>query len=217
MKVEMHGCFKGMRGKLGDLIFYMVGDEVYVRTQGERDEKNYSSEYFGFQERMSSVSILFRAIQSVALFGIWQAAAKERGSKGYNLFVKHNIYAFTDEGVISDFSKLRLTVGSLELPDRMRVERSGPDEWTLTWEQLSWHSAAREGDRLRVLMMEGDGEVFTVECVPIAEVCRSECRAVICRPPEYSEYRQLYCYFASADEGSFSESKHFELEAREKG
>lgn len=208
MAIVENEFLKGVRGKLGELVLYQWRGRTCVRTNIDPEERKYSSGHLAQRERISSIAILYRAAKAVSLHKQWQKAAEGTPLTGYNLFVHHNISAFTGEGVICDFDKLSLSMGTLQLPDHMKIYGGDSGEWFLEWKNDKPYPGTHENDRLIVTVMKRE-DVFTIEIPDIADYRRKHCRAVIRLPPLLSDYIHLYCYFCSDADEVFSKSRYF--------
>lgn len=201
---------KGCRGKFNDFIFYQYRGKTCLRAKPEKKRKIFPAEMVRQRERIAGVAALYQGVKAAGMFRIWTQAAEGTGLTGYNLFVQRNVPAFTGEGEVGDFGKVCLSVGPLQLPDRMAIGPGGEDEWILEWDNTIEYPGTDEEDRLMIaLLSQKDG--FSVKVPVIGDYCRKYCRAVVCLPSMWRGYVCLYCYFCSARGSEFSESFCFLL------
>lgn len=202
--------FWTFKGKLKDLVIYQCNGQTYARRKPDKEKFVIPEGVKKQQERIAGVAALYQAAKKAQLHEFWQQAAKGSGQTGYNLFVKCNIKGFTGEGKVSDFRKIALTIGNLQLPDDLHLTRAGEQEWRLTWNNDTPYPECSPDDQVRAVVMR-DKERFSV-IVPEFECARrGECETRIRLPPELQEYRHLFVYFCSADGTRTSWSRYFEI------
>ena len=160
------------------------------------------------QERMASIAIFYQALKEVGIYAFWQQASEGMVQNGYNLLVKGNLPAFDGEGRICDFSKLRLTAGTVALPDGLRVYGAGEGAWRIAWENTPNQVNASPDDRLRLYVMR-DSETFAVRPVACGHACRRDGEVTFRLPEELREYLHLYVVFCSSTGEECSENKYF--------
>lgn len=210
MAIIENGLLKGSHGRLDEFIIYQYREKTCIRRKPDKSQIRLTPEMLEQQERMAGVVALYQAVKAVGIYCLWQNTARGRGVTGYNLLVKYNQKAFSGRGVITDFHKLFLTVGPLQLPDRMSLVPAGAGEWVLAWNNDTPYPNTREDDRLVVVLMKR-ADRFTVKVPDIGAPLRKECRAVIRIAPGLEDYTHLFCYFCSATGREVSVSRYFPI------
>lgn len=111
-------------GAIDDLIFYMYRGRRCIRKKPTKVKPPSSPGQVAQQERIASIAIFYQALKEVGIYPYWQKAAEGKVTNGYNLLVQQNLPAFNSNGMICDFSKIRLADGILTLPDELRVNET---------------------------------------------------------------------------------------------
>lgn len=210
MAIIDNEILKGCRGTLDGFVIYSCRGKTCLRTKAEKVNITFPPEMVRQKERIAGVAALYQAVKAAGIYPVWQKAADGSGLTGYNLFVRWNNPAFTGEGEVGDFAKVHLTMGKLQLPDRMDVARSGAGEWVLTWDNVISYPGTAEDDRL-VVALAGQAKGFAVKVPEIGDYRRKHCRAVIRLPTQLRDYTHLFCYFRSAAGEGYSVSRYFLL------
>lgn len=205
MAVVDNLLLKGCRGKVDDLIFYQFRGRTCVRTKPDCGKITFSVGAIEQQERVAGVAALYQAAKAAGMLRIWQQAAANTRMSGYNLFMQRNVGAFTGEGWIGDFRKVALSMGTLPLPDRIRLVPGGTDEWMLEWQNVTIYPGANQTDRL-VIALAGQENGFRVSIPVIGDYRREACRAVLSLPAIQEGYNHLYGWFSNAKGNRFSKS-----------
>lgn len=207
MAIYENPLFRGLSGKIGELVFFWRGGKLCVRSAGEAKGPTGAGQ-LAQQARVRAIAILWRSLQRTGVSPYWQQAAKIKHLSGYNLFVKENIAAFTGEGRIGDFSKLSLSVGTLQLPDCMQLTVGEEGTLRLEWQNVTKYPGCRETDRLCLLLLKRDDN-FDFYRLDVGEVLRRDNHVVFRLPAAYLGYTHLYCYFCSASGEKVSKSRYF--------
>ncbi|WP_251621211.1 hypothetical protein [Odoribacter lunatus] len=208
MAIIKDGYMKGAKGGLGDFVVYQLGGQTVVRRKGERKKGMFSAGQRAQQVRMSAVSFLWRAMRAVEMDKSWCGMMRGRRMTGYNEFVRVNVSVFTEEGMIGDFGKLRLTNGRLLLPPELEVHLNEEGMWEMRWDCGVYYPGMSEDDRIKVVLMKRE-DVFTVKILDIGDCRRRHGRVRIRLPPELAEFSHLFCYVCSETGEEFSVSRHF--------
>ncbi len=201
---------KNIRGKVGNTIFYRVGDETRVRgTSGSYLDANTREQ----QDNRSRLRTAVRFYQRVPRGGVretWKIAAESAGKNGYNLFMKQNMMVFKPNGKIGDFSRLQLTAGSLQKVDNLVATAGEDNTVTLAWEKEADLPTARVDDRLMVVVLYGNRS-FTPVPVEGITASRGEGKAVFRLRREKGITAHLYCFFGANEGRAYSESQYIRV------
>ena len=197
-------------GRIGELVYYRRCGKTCVRRYVEKSVGPGTELQQQQRRRIRSVSVFYQALKAVGLKEIWNRAAKEVCVSGYNLFVRLNIHVFSARGLITDFSRIRLVVGRLPLPDMLQVRRLSPGILSVKWELKSCYSPKRQADVLVLDFMKSES-VYTIRLAECGDVCRAACEARIELPEALAACPHCYCFFKSPQDGEVSESRYFNL------
>lgn len=209
MKKLDNKIFMDCRSKMEGFILCKCKDISYYRRKPPKEKIAFSAKMQQQQERVAGIAAIHQAMKAVGINGIWTKAAKPLGLNGYNLLVRTNSPAFSGEGEISDFEKLTLTTGRLQLPDHLQMSAAEDGEIVFTWENNpNPYPITHDSDRLVIALMK-KGRSFTIKLPNIGDWERKHCRAVIRLPTELKAYSHLYCFFCSATGEEVSRSKYF--------
>ena len=201
---------ENIRGKVGNTVFYRVGDETRVRgTSGNYLDANTREQ----QDCRSRLRTAVRFYQRVPRGGVretWKIAAEDAGKNGYNLFMKQNMMVFKPNGKIGDFSRLQLTAGSLQKVDNLVATAGEDNTVTLAWEKEADLPTARVDDRLMVVVLYGNRSFTPVPVEGIA-ASRGEGKAVFRLRREKGIAAHLYCFFGAKEGRAYSESQYIRV------
>lgn len=156
---------------------------------------------------MPAVVAFYRNLKDSLIPRVWRLSVREEGCSGYNLFVKRNINAFSREGSIADYGKITLSYGTLPLPDRLRVEKTGGNKVTVRWDDTLPVSLSRRGDRLFAAAIYG-GNPFEVRFPDTEGICRRDLSATLVLDSLPEEEIHLYLFFGSAQPENYS-AQHY--------
>lgn len=202
--------FSAFTGKLEGIVVYMHRNQRCIRSKPSVRRRLSSPGVLAQQERIAALSIFYRALEDVGMYGCWQKAAEGLPQSGYNLLVKANLPAFSGQGTIGDFSKIQLTEGRVCLPDNLRLQPMEGDRWLLTWNNTPYSPWSKEDDRLWIGLMK-DEETFDIEPLKIGDCNREQEQAIFRIPPLLKDYVHLYVVFCSCTDGTCSKSRYFNM------
>lgn len=199
-------------GSTDGWIFYKHREQWCARKKPEKVKPPSAPGQVAQQERIASAAIFYQALKEVGIYPYWQKAAEGMVASGYCLLVKQNLPAFNSNGMICDFSKIRLTAGALALPDELQLrEAEETDGWVLAWTNTPHQVNAREDDRLKLFVMKEDSGTFDVEPLEAVEGVRRDEQVTFRLPECLQGYPHLYVMFCSHTTGECSMSKYFNL------
>ena len=137
-------------GRIGDHIFYAVGDKRYVRRAPIKVSNPRSPAQCLQRWRQVCVQTLFRSVKGTLFQRAAGEAAVQLGKRsGYHLFLSRNINAF-GEGDRVDYAKLSFGGACLQLPDRFACVQNETGHWELVWQAGIPMATAAPDDRLIV-------------------------------------------------------------------
>ncbi|HET6558422.1 MAG TPA: hypothetical protein VFG54_13980 [Prolixibacteraceae bacterium] len=194
-------------GKAGNLVFFRLNGETYVRGIQKRQSDSWTPAQQLHRKRMGQVSGLWRKIRYSQIPGIWNHG--DQKMNGYALFVKANMPAFATDGSLVDARELKLSIGHLALPQEFRAERQEPTQPLIrvTWENKSQPKGERLEDELMVI--SATGEAYTD--VMATGIRRKDREGVFELPGINVPITHVYLFFASRDRNEYTESVCFEV------
>lgn len=196
---------KNCKGQLGDeLIVTSYNGKTYLRRKPKSIRMTTAMMEQG--ERISSVAALWQAMKTAGLDQAWQQAAKGSRWTAYNVMVKNCLCAFNGKGVISDFEKLKLTIGTLQLTDHLSAKNED-NRIEIGWDGNSGVYPGSKSSDIFVIACLKRADNFTLR-IPDIDIFRRKDGHAFLRPEILPEdFPYLYCYFRSEDGRKFSESK----------
>ena len=204
------GAIQLIKGRIKDLVIYRYNGKTYARRLPDKAKLVMSEAARLQKERMAGVAALYQAAKKAGLAPLWTRAKPEGCQSGYNYFVQNNIRGFTGEGAVSDFRKITLTAGDLQLPDDLRLAPAPGGAWALTWNNDFPYPDCAPDDRALALVMR-DKESFSIAPPDIPDARRAACAMPVALPPGLEGYTHLFVYFATADGSRTSRCRYFEL------
>ncbi|MDE7073593.1 MAG: hypothetical protein K2O69_00845 [Odoribacter sp.] len=157
--------------------------------------------------RMPASIAFYRTLRDTPVPLIWQRAAVEAACSGYNLFVRHNINAFACDGSISDYAKITLSTGRLDLPEHVTATVGG-GEVCVRWDVPAGLAAARREDTLVAAVIYADAP-FEVFFLPVEGITRERGEARLPVDDSGSGALHLYVFFRSGLGNLFSVQRYF--------
>ena len=123
---------------------------------------------------------------------------------GYSQFLGANSQAFNSEGIITDWSMLHFSNGSLQPPIQVQVEMS-PGEITVGWTNDPNIDPVRLNDELWLMTLAGDQVAGPVRTA----LTRGMQGGLV--PLDDPAARALYLFFAAPDRQAFSPDRYIPL------
>lgn len=197
-------------GRIGELVYYRRCGKTCVRRYAEKRVNSVTELQQQQRSRLRAACFFYRALEAAGLKGFWRRMSEGTSLSGYNLFVRINMPVFSARGLITDFSRIRLVMGPLPLPDMLQVRRFSPGSLSVKWELKARCSRKRQADILVLAFMKSES-VYTIRLAECGGVCRAACEARIELPEALAACPHCYCFFKSPQDGEVSESKYFNL------
>lgn len=198
---------ENVSGKAGNMVFYRLNGETYVRGVQKRENASWSPTQESHRERISQVSQLWRKIKYSQIPAIWNLG--DQKMNGYALFIKTNMPAFATDGSLIDARMLQLSTGKLPLPQDFDAQRKDPDKSLIS---ISWQNKAQpKGERLEdeLIAVSSTEDAFTD--VMGTGIRRKDLGGTFALPAINVPITHIYLFFASKDRKEYSESKCFEM------
>lgn len=204
-----------IRGKVGDLIYYVRNGKQYVRRK-LIPGKQPKWETRGLTEKQKAVSVRFAVVQTFySKYNecispvIWRSAAQKARRTGPNLFHSLNSKCFDGEGKLVDFEHFLFSRGVLLLPRRMRLVSDG-QKFRLTWEEEREWTTAFPADRLWVGVLYARHPLAPRLALDVKGV-RGDFSGEFMLDSAMGTEAYIYCFFGREDETAFSDSCYFRI------
>ncbi len=123
----------GLRGKIGNVIFYRVGEEVRVRSRSSRYRDAKTPEQQAQRSRVKGVAALYNGLSSQLLV-YWKEQAVGTNLTGYNLFMRSNIHNVGPDGNLLNPQELLVVQGNLPQPSWVKAELTSRGIMQLAWD-----------------------------------------------------------------------------------
>lgn len=123
----------GLRGKIGNVIFYRVGEEVRVRSRSSRYRDAKTPEQQAQRSRVKGVAALYHGLSSQLLV-YWKEQAAGTNLTGYNLFMRSNIHNVGPDGNLLNPQELLVVQGNLPQPSWVKAELTSRGIMQLAWD-----------------------------------------------------------------------------------
>jgi hypothetical protein len=198
------GILGGVSGTVGNVVGGSWKGISYLRVKSDHYNDANSDKQISHRAKFSACVALARSIMDTIIRPIWKKKAVKMS--GFNLFTKTNLPAFDGNGDIADFSQLQISIGDLPLPGNLSIQDDAAAEGgiSVTWVDNSGVGSASATDKLRVLAI-CNGEVNVLQGVNIT---RNAGAANILLPFGPGVEVQVYVFFESVENGTFSVDKH---------
>lgn len=123
----------GLRGKIGNLVFYQVGEELRIRSKSSHYRDAKTPRQQAQRSRVKGVAALYNELSS-QLMVYWKEQCAGTSLTGYNLFMRSNIRNVGADGCLLDSRDLVVTQGSLPLPVSVKAKITLQGMLRLAWD-----------------------------------------------------------------------------------
>lgn len=124
---------EGLRGKIGNLVFYRVGEELRIRSKSNhyRDAKTPGQQ--AQRSRVKGVAALYNGLSS-QLSVYWKEQCTGTNLTGYNLFMRSNIRHVGSDGSLLNPQDLVVAQGTLPQPASVKAKITSQGVLRLAWD-----------------------------------------------------------------------------------
>ena len=200
-----------IRGKVGNMVFYKVGNEIRVRsTTNDFQDADSEGQHPG-RSRLRVATLFYQRLTKTISRRIWKLAATGTSQNGFNLFMKKNMMVFTPCGRVGDFSRLCLTAGVLQQVNHLEVAEDNGKQVTLTWKVGIDSPSAGDDDRLRVIVLLNDC-CFSPFIVEGVDARRKDGRMTFRLERTRGQAAHLYCFFSGKGGMTYSSSQYVRVD-----
>lgn len=201
---------KQIRGRVGNMVFYQVGNETRIRSTASQYTDANTKEQQANRSRLRVAIRFYQRLAETFLRDTWKIAAADSGKSGYNLFMKINMAAFKPDGKIGDFSLLQLSEGVLQKVNHLSAVADSENTVTLTWENDANIPSARATDRLIVVVLH-ENRSFSPTAIEEILAIREDERATFRLNRQQGTTAHLYCFFKAKDGKAYSPSQYLRI------
>ncbi len=199
-----------LKGKVGNVVFVPYDDETIVRiAPARRRPDQWSEKQKEHRLRFGGVNSFYRSMKKEFVEPIWRLSATPKMT-GYNLFVKANLPAFGQQGVLTDESLLHFSCGPIALPQQLLAERL-PDQSTdvmVSWDPYCSTSQENPDDEL-CLVVTNDPNAARLVASGVNRAARSYHLQLT--PQQALQHPFLWLFFRRKDASAWSDDKFFRL------
>ena len=200
-----------IRGKVGNMVFYKVGNEIRVRSTANDFQDADSEGQRSGRSRLRVATLFYQRLTKTISRRIWKLAATGTSQNGFNLFMKKNMMVFTPCGNVGDFSRLCLTAGVLQQVNHLEVAEDNGKQVTLTWKVGIDSPSAGDDDRLRVIVLLND-RCFSPFIVEGVDARRKDGRMTFRLERTRGQAAHLYCFFSGKGGMTYSSSQYVRVD-----
>lgn len=193
------------RGKLGNVIIYSVNGQVRFRSKPMQHKDCKSKGQLKQRGKMKGVMKTYRYLDFTFLYS-WKERTKDMIMNGCNLFVKENIGHFNDAGEIEP-CRLKISTGTLPVPENILVERDENGEIVLTWDNDQNLSGINGKDYLLIGIYGNRSKIRhpVIYSLDSIRSLRKDCQCSF-RLPQEKGIQHVYCCFKSQFTNEYSDS-----------
>ena len=210
MAKHCNSLLRGLRGRIGNTIFYRNGDQDCIRSYPLEYHDANTPEQQKNRAHLTVALRFYQQLKETLLKEVWKSEGHRLKTNGYALFMKKNFHVFTPEGKIADFSRLQIGIGRRQDVNNMTHSIDPEDKVTLQWDDNSGSPSAKATDRLIVVVLYGNRS-FTPVVLDKLPFLREDEIATFSLQRKKGIKAHIYCFFASQDDKYFSNDKYFKL------
>jgi len=202
---EMLGT--ALTGRLGNLVYYQMNGKTFTRTlPGKRTGEGTPNQVLQ-RKRFGEMIKFSKKFKYVLIPQIWNQASSTR--HGFQLFMKTNKKAFGLQGELPDVKKIQLSIGILQLPGDITLERlaDDPSRLKVTWVEGFYSGGMPFWDELLVISC-GEGLYSDIHYTGIR---RGDLQGIFELPALDVPATHVYLFFASLDRQRYSDSMCMEI------
>lgn len=205
--------YLGMRGRVGELVVYKLGDKTFIRKRAKRNESS-TEEQQAVRSRFRVAVRFYQKLKDTPLKRVLNISAQGRCISGYAFFMKVNLKVFCADGKIGDCSQLQFAVGKRQKGYNWTgvIDRQG--KVALSWGNSLKGSLMEGQDQLGIAVIH-EGRSFSPEFVEGVNTCRKDGKVTFRVTRKDGKRVHVYCFFISPDEKQLSTSQYVCLQEKE--
>lgn len=200
------GNGSSLSGLVGTVVIVQKKGGSYMRSAPKYSKDSWTEKQQAHRARFKKVSKFVKQFKERLLPQIWNDA-DERLS-GYALFLKTNMAAFSAEGELTEPLKLKLSTGTLDFPQDIRLsgEVSAGEPLTVSWVDRG-EGGVRMYDELMVISSGGG----LYSDILYTGLLRGNKGGTFELPPLDKKATYLYLFFGARDRRDYSVSECFAI------
>lgn len=192
MAISESILFKKIRGRIGNLVFYTVKDQVRIRSLPMEQKDPKTPKQLAHRAKIKGVAALYNEL-NMQLFEYWKQLTLDTVYSAYNLFVSANIGNLDGEGRIIDMGRFQICNGRLLLPEAINSRITPQRTIAITWENSPDNSYRSMSNLLRIAVYAPENDEDP--CIYILEETQVERSAQTYEYPIPDEIRQNAHFF----------------------
>lgn len=196
----------GLNGRVGNVVFYKVGDKTFVRMAGKVNNPNTEKQR-EVRSRFQVAIRFYQKLKKTSLSKVLKISARGICCNGYMFYMLNNLKVFRADGSIGDFSQLQFSAGKRQRAYRLKGRIDERGEVVLRWSNDEKKCMAEQEDRLMVLAL-CEGRVFSPEVLENVDAVRKDGMVGFRMWGWSGEALHLYCLFISPDGEQVSKSQY---------
>lgn len=181
----------GISGKLGNIVFYKIGDKTFARIQGVVNNPKTEKQQT-VRSRFLLAIRFYQKLKETKMKDVLAISARGVSSNGYTFFMQKNLKVFRTDGSIGDFSQLQLSRGIRQRGYLLKGRIDEEGDVLLRWKN---NSKTEDDDRLMVVVLHADRSFSPVvyECAGLRRDGMASFRVEAWK----GEVLHLYCFFVA--------------------
>lgn len=196
----------GLNGRVGDVVFYKVGNKTFVRMVGKVNNPNTEKQR-EMRSRFLVTIRFYQKLKETSLSKVLKISARGICCNGYVFYMQANMKVFCADGSIGDFSQLQFSAGKRQRAYRLKGRIDERGEVVLRWSNNEKKCMAEQDDRLMVLVLHED-RAFSPEVLENFDAVRKDGMVSFRMWGWSGETLHLYCLFISPDGEQVSKSQY---------
>jgi len=198
-----------LNGRIGNLVGASWKGTDYYRIHNEHINDAQSPKQIVQRERFKTISFLIHKLRAAVIKPIWNNSAAHM--TGNNAFMSRNMQAIGADASI-DFSKLILSIGSLDTPSSMNFSKDLSDDgsYVLDWLDIPEAYEYDETDILNIVIFN-EADVSVTPFLMLRCATRKDMIYQFIPKGDAGNKLHIFAFFSNADGSDFTESRHFEL------
>lgn len=205
----------GVNGGIGNMIGSSWKGISYLKMKPASVANPRTPDQVTQRNRFKGVQRLSHQLLDAIVKPIWNRMAVKM--TGTNLFIKKNIDFFDKEGKISDYAKIKISIGRLSNPSEIEITRdpSADGSYIISWNNASMTPETHENDKLNlVILNESNPSIDPIEIPELA--LRKDMLYQFTPKGAVDDKLHVYAYFSNERRSLFSESTHLPISVYKK-
>lgn len=198
------GLGQGYSGKVGGIVQVQSNGLEILRTVQVRGKNSWSEKQLLHRKRFKAINEYCGKNQYL-IWTIWNQAAEY--GHGYNLFLKTNTPAFSQEGELAFADKLHFSAGNIPLPQQFTAKRSvgDPSKVEVNWTDEAYFANLHTRDELMMVCAYPDHFTNSIE----TGVLRKKGEALIDLPENPENITGIWLFFRGYKKEGYSWDQYF--------